>query len=911
MGKVRVYQHAFNTGVQDKTALARIDLERMRLAAEEQTNFIGRATGPGFVRPGLEYLTATRSNLTGRIEEFIFGATDAALLEFTNGSLRILVDDELVSRPSVSTAVTTSDFSSSAGWTSVLSGDATATFGSGLTLNAVSTGGEARVYQEVTVASGDQGVRHALAMNVTRGPVIFRCGSTLGGDDYIAETTLRTGLHSLAFTPTGNFFIQFFSNADIDREVSTCAIAIAGVMVLSTPWPLADLNKIRLAQSADVVFVACDGYQQRRIERRDTDSWSVVLYQVDDGPFLPSRTAQVKLKVAATHGNTTLTSDKPFFTPDHVGALFRLFSDSTVQTFSLGAESTFTQPIRVTGVFKGDATYSPAYNDRGFTYTVSGTWVGTLRVSRSYDGEEGPYIRFRRDGSAADIDITANASYFCYDEDSNAIIHYRIGFETGSYTSGVADIAIAYGASGGYGICRVTGFTDSQTVSVEVLRPFKNVAYTENWREGEWSAAQNYPSAVAFSDGRLWWSGLDRLWGSISDDFESFNEDEEGDAGPIARSIATGGINDTQWMMALQRLIIGTEGAVAVAKSSSLDEPLTPTNLTIKDSSSIGVAPVDPAKIDARGIVVERAGTALMEVTFDGASGDYLVTQLSKLTTDPFAAGIKSVALQRRPDTRLWVINNDGSCVCVVYEPAQEVLAFIPITTEGFFDSVAVLPADEQDRVYFIVARGVDGATVRYIEKMALDTDVRPTTTCKVMDSFVEATNSPASVTVSGLDHLIGETVVAWADGAPVETSQGVRQTFTVSASGTITLSTVATNVVVGLPYRTRYKSARLAYGAEGGTAMLQKKKINEIGFIATDYTRFGLKYGQSFDRLYPLPQNTNGSPADAIVLSDMHDETPFTFGGSWSTDSRVHFEINSPYTATILGMILQVETNG
>jgi hypothetical protein len=28
---------------------------------------------------------------------------------------------------------------------------------------------------------------------------------------------------------------------------------------------------------------------------------------------------------------------------------------------------------------------------------------------------------------------------------------------------------------------------------------------------------------------------------------------------------------------------------------------------------------------------------------------------------------------------------NDGSCVCVVYEPLEEVLAFIPITTDGDF----------------------------------------------------------------------------------------------------------------------------------------------------------------------------------------------------------------------------------
>jgi hypothetical protein len=46
---------------------------------------------------------------------------------------------------------------------------------------------------------------------------------------------------------------------------------------------------VRFDQSADVLFVACEGHQQRRIERRGTSpnarSWSVVLYQPEDGPF--------------------------------------------------------------------------------------------------------------------------------------------------------------------------------------------------------------------------------------------------------------------------------------------------------------------------------------------------------------------------------------------------------------------------------------------------------------------------------------------------------------------------------------------------------------------------------------------------------------------------------------------------
>lgn len=53
------------------------------------------------------------------------------------------------------------------------------------------------------------------------------------------------------------------------------------------------------------------------------------------------------------------------------------------------------------------------------------------------------------------------------------------------------------------------------------------------------------------------------------------------------------------------------------------------------------------------------------------------------------------------------------------------------------------------------------------------------------------------------------------------------------------------------------------------------------------------------------------GKEAPAIVLSDIQDEEMFPFSGEWSLDSRVCIECASPNTATVLGLVLAVETNG
>jgi hypothetical protein len=892
VAKTNTYLHAFNVGVHDKTALARVDLERMRLAAQEQTNLLCKATGPGFMRPGLEHIASTDGNAEARLKDFVFGASDAALMEFTNQSLRILVDDTAITRPTANSTVTNGDFSSSAGWTTTGVGGGVATISGGkLTLNATDIEAIAQCSRSVTTSSA--GTEHALRIKVDRGPVIFRCGSSSGGDQYIAETVLRTGTHSLSFTPSGTYYVQFSSKAHVNRIVDSIQVEAAGVMELPTPWTLADLPSVRMTQSADVCFAACDGIKQRRIERRSSRSWSVVEYDVDDGPFQLNANPVVRLRPTAFNGNASLEASAPFFNQDMVGSLFKLSHSGQYIDERIAIEDAYTSSLRVSGI--GD--------DRAFVFTLLGTWSGTVSLQRSYDDPDTGFVSVQT--------YIANGTVAIDDSADNAIYYYRLGFEPGDYTSGEVQIQISYQGGGGTGICRVVGYTSSTLVDIEILEPFKNSVFTRDWQMGEWSDYSGWPSAVTLSDGRLWWSGGDRIWGSVSDAFESFDEDTEGDSAPISRSIATGGVNDTKWLLSLQRLLIGTEGVVATVKSSSLDEPLTATNFGIKDSSTTGAAAIDPIKVDTRGIFVERAGTALLELIFDGQAADYMASQISKLTTDIFESGVKAIGLQRRPDTRIWLVMNDGTAACMVYEPDQEVLAFIPLETDGDFESVAVLPSLVQDRVYFSVKRTINGNTVRYIEKMAMDTEVKPSTLCKVMDAFQTGINSPASATVNVGSHLIGETVVVWADGAPVETAYGVRAEFTVNGSGNITLPSAVTNWVAGLPYKARYKSARLAYGASG-TALLQKKSIDSIGLIMTDFARAGIKIGKDdpYRGLDALPRQVDGATPDAIVLSDVHDEQQFPFAGDWDTDSRAVIEVESPYTATLLSMVMSLTTN-
>ena len=111
---------AFNRGVVSSRGLARIDLERIAMSAEIQTNWMPRVLGSMMLRVGLEFIDRTNSDSANPARQipFVFGVDDTAALEFSNVNLRVRIDDVLISRPTVTAAVTNGTFNVDiSGWT--------------------------------------------------------------------------------------------------------------------------------------------------------------------------------------------------------------------------------------------------------------------------------------------------------------------------------------------------------------------------------------------------------------------------------------------------------------------------------------------------------------------------------------------------------------------------------------------------------------------------------------------------------------------------------------------------------------------------------------------------------------------------------------------------------------------------
>lgn len=906
--------YAFNRGLIAPLGLARTDQKRVSLSAEVMTNWIPRVLGSMSLRPGLGYIGAIYNNNPARFLPFIFATDDTALVEFSNAIMRVWINDVLLTRSGVSTAITNGTFAGNiTGWTDGSDAGGSIAYASISSTNALGLTGNgtarAIAYQAVTIAAPDQTTEHGLRIVVLLSQVMLKVGTSLGDDSLINETVLDNGTHSLAFTPnTGTVYIQFISSKSYPVYVSQCTIEAAGVVTIASPYlSFTNLDSLQHDQSGDTIFLSCPTFQQRKIERRGTRpwarGWSLTLYQVEDGPFRITNISPTTMTAGGLTGNVSLTASTPVFRSSHLGALFKLINQVSGVSAAIAAQNTFTSSLKVTG----------AGTSRSITITLTGVWVATVSLQVSTDNSTFTDVP----GQVWNGNVTG--PYL--DGLDGQTRYYRIGVKTGNYTSGTVQNTLVYTSGTLGGVIRLTQIVSSTVAAGDVLSDIGSTSATALWAEGTWSSYRGYPTATKIHEGRLWWAGQNGLQGSLSDNYFSFNPDVIGDAGLIDRSIGSGPVDTINWIMSLQRMILGAQGAEFSVKSSAFDTPLTPTDFTIKAASTQGSKNVQSVRIDQRGIFVDRSGIKIFEIAFDLQTYEYASKDLTQIVPELGLPGISRMAVQMKPDMRIHCVRSDGTVMLGVMDKAEDVLAWVNISTfaGASIEDVVVLPAavnTTEDRVYYVIAATVNNATVRYLCKFSQEVECRGTYSTNALlnkqsDAFVVYTNASASTTVSGLSHLVGKSVVVWQDGVCPEDSNNNPKTYTVSASGTITLDSQSLTGVVGMPYTASWKSAKLGLQQSLASTMLnQQKRISHLGVVAAWIHPKGLRFGPTLDDadLDDLPSIERGDVIDQNVIRAEYDEQEFPFGGTWDSDIRLCILAQAPRPVTLLAAIVDID---
>ena len=875
--------YALNAGGVDPEAIARVDLEKMRIAGEHPVaNLLPRVLGPLTIRPGTEMLTQTAGNASTRMVTFSRAIGTSYMLLLSEYEMRVMLNGAVQQVPAVSTAI------ASGSWSDVSTSPATATGGASLTFAATSSA-SAKLRQTVTVALADRTLDNVLRVVVGRGPVVLRIGTTAGGEDLLADATLDTGTHKISVVPNAaTIYVELRSDDPVERTVSSInfeAVYLggAGDLVIPTPWSMTNVVALRTQQSIDVLYCG-DGYnQQRQIEHRGPLSWGIALYRSNNGPFIPGP-SRLTMTPAALTGNTTLTASEGYFKSGHVGALIELTQTGKTVSSSFNANGQTSDYVTIIGISAG----------RTFQRTgVSSSFVGTIVLERSFDPDDptswttySTYV----DAAAgfAKIDVA--------DGQDNLTVHYR--YRVTAYTSGSATMTLEYVSGVQIGRARVTGYTSATQVSIETIVNFGNTGATRNWRIGDWSSVRGWPRTPVIHDGRLIWFRQDQVYGSVSDDYTNFDDETIGDSGPFQRSVGSGGEEGVVWALALDKLTVGTAAFEAVIAASELDQALTPTAFTVRKPSRRGCADLNAVEYDDGAFFTQRSKRRLYDLHVPQGSNRFRSHEISRLNPAAFRNAIRKMAVQQQPDTRLYVVLWDGTMAVVTYDREDEVVAITTILIEGStIEDVAAIQDVDQDDIYVIVLRGGN----RYIERFAKEAAQRSVSTCALLDHYDVLTGSVSQIT--GATHLAGETVNVWADGER-------RANVTLNGSGVGTLDGTYSRVVYGKSYTGEFRTVKLAYAAQLGTALGQTKRIAGAGLILANSCLDGIRIGRGSGTMDPMPDIVNGEARTPSQFFTHYDHDVMPINSDWGTDSRVYFTVVSaegPFTAQAI--VFDIET--
>ena len=542
------------------------------------------------------------------------------------------------------------------------------------------------------------------------------------------------------------------------------------------------LPEMNWVQSADTVIVVHEDLPPTKIVRGASDSsWTASAIAFDHIPqftfVVDVHSPQFTITPSAVSGNITITA-----------------SSVTTDTGTAQAGGADTITLKSSSSFTADDQPNGMYIE-----LTSGTGSGQKRHIEDYVGST----------KVATVDTA-------WTTQPDATTHYAIKAFNSAAVGDYASVAT------GFGRARYVEFVSDTVMKAFVDVPFfdTDAIVAGDWNsehgyEDVWSATRGYPRSVTFHEGRLFLGGTksrpSTLFGSRVSDFFNFNPGEALADDGVEATLDTGTFNAIVDIFSGRNLQVFTSGAEFFVPQT-LDEPITPSNLIVKQQTAFGMKPgIRLQNVDGSTLFIQRQGKALQEFVFSDSVQAYTSAKISLLSShllkSPEEMAVR-VATSTDEGDRLMIVNGtDGSIACYTLLRSQNVIAPTEWTTDGEFLNIGV----DVDDIYVVVKRTINSAAAYYVE--LFDADV-------LLDS-AKTGGAASSVTMA---HLNGESVKIIRDGV-IEPDQ------TVPASPhTVTFATAATSShQVGLNFTPEIKTLPVEPNLASGSLKGFKKRIFEV----------------------------------------------------------------------------------
>lgn len=639
----------------------------------------------------------------------------------------------------------------------------------------------------------------------------------------------------------GDLYARFF---DEDGQI----LSGGSSYEITTPYSTAVVPEVSYSQGADTMFMAHTSSPTMRLQRFAVDSWTLTAAPFETEPFseIGERPATgLTLSSAAVGTGITATAAAAAFLASDVGRDITYGSGRATIT---GYTSTTVVTVSITQAF-------------GSTTSASGEWVieGSPQTTCTPSAKDPVGLTITLTLAAAGWRTTDVGKYVKVNR----------------------------------GLARITAYTSTTVVSAE-LRAVADAtigAPAGSWslESSVWNSVSGYPGACTLYQQRLYLAGStgypQTVWGSRIGEYLNFELGIlDDDAMQIA--LSSDQINPITHVAQINALVALTYGG-EFTLSGGVEKPIAPTNISVKAPSVYGCNRVRPIRAGNELLFWQRASRKLRAFGYRFNEDTYSAPDIAVLADHLTEGGIIDMAYQHEPESIIWLVRADGVLISVTFEREQDVIAWAQHTTDGAFERVASIPAEDgSDHVWFIVRRTIDGVTKRYIERMDASLNT---------DSTITGANVAGSTVWTGLDHLEGKTVDVVADGVALNTQ--------VVTGGQITIERPAFVVEIGLHYKTTVVTLTPEIAGAEGT--IQAAALRSSRVILRFLNTVGCEFNGD-----PIPFRQFGAGVLDNVVTPFTGDMDVTNLGFAKGSAELTIEQDQPYPWHLLAVIRTLTAN-
>ena len=702
----------------------------------------------------------------------------------------------------------------------------------------------------------------------------------------VGMTQVNGKTFKVADKTTNTFELQDVDGTDINSSSYT-AYSSGGIAnkiyQITTSYTTAQLFDLKFAQSADVLYITHNSHEVSKLSRTGHTSWSLDEIEFTDGPYLSQNTTAPTMTPGATSGDdVTLTASASTFASTDVGRLInfsngyakvRSYTSATVVKIDI--KDNFDNTSAVTtwklGAFS-DTTGHPScvsFFEQRLVFAGTTDEPQTLYFSKS-----GDYENMTTGTNADDAMVYTIAS-----NQVNAI----------RYLKAVRTLIV--GTSGGEWTVSADGTDAAVTPSNVTIK--KQSSYGSSTVD-----AQPAGNATLF---------LQRAKRKIRE--LAYDFDVDGYTAPdltiLNETVTDSGINEMAYQQSPDSNLwcVREDGILACLTYQRSD------NVVAWSRHKVGgigqectITVSDYANI-ANGTKLIFTKSNGDEVTFTSTTGTAGTGEFKTETNNNTTADNIYSAINAHAD---FTVANPSAAVVTIRESSHEATGFLTcksndpdrltVQDESFpvVESIASISgALNEDELWLTVKRIINGSTRRYVECFSdFDFDETTSTDFHFVDSGLSY-DGTATTSITGLDHLEGQTVQILADGST--------HADKIVSSGAITLDRSSKKVKVGLGYNSILQTMRIEGGSAEGTGQGKVKRISKV--VIRLFNTVGVKCGPSLTNLETVPFRTTSSDLDTPVSTLLAGDKTVEFTDDYNSDGFIFVKQDQPLPLSLLAL--------